>query len=146
MPVSLLDVNVLVALLSADSLFHDAAQKWFLANAYNGWATCPMTQAGFVRIICNPAVSRNRIHPSQAIEVLEANLGHPSHKFWPDDLSAAKATAPFQRHLAGHQQITDAYLLGLALKHRGQLVTFDKAVQALATAAEMDHLVFTIRK
>lgn len=146
MPVSLPDVNVLVALLSEDSVFHGAAQQWFLESARMGWATCPLTQAGFVRIISNPAAYRGTIRPPQALEVLEESLRHPTHKFWHDDLSVAETLAPFQRHLSGHQQITDAYLLGLALRHNGRLVTFDKAVVALASAAGLVHLVTTIEK
>jgi len=146
MAISLLDVNVLIGLLSEDSEFHTASQRWFLQNARKGWATCPITQAAFVRIISNPAASRNGIRPAQAIEVLEESLHFPVHEFWKDDLSIAEATAPFRDFLTGHQQITDAYLLGLCLRRKGRLVTFDRGVAALASAAQAEHLVALITK
>lgn len=146
MAVSLLDVNVLVGLLSEDSEFHTVSQRWFVQNARKGWATCPFTQAAFVRIICNPAASRNVIRPPQAIEVLEASLQFPVHEFWKDDLSIADATVAFRGSLTGHQQITNAYLLGLCLRHKGRLVTFDSSVAALASASGLGHLVALITK
>jgi toxin-antitoxin system PIN domain toxin len=146
MAVTLLDVNVLVALLSQDSDSHDAAQRWFLHHARKGWATCPFTQAGFVRIISNPASSRHVIRPPQAIEVLEDSLKFPVHEFWKDDLSMAEATADFGEYLTGHQQTNDAYLLGLASRHKGRIVTFDRGIPALASAAGLSHLVISITK
>lgn len=144
MPVSLLDVNVLVSLSSEDALLHEAAWRWFDKNARAGWATCPLIETAFVRIVANPAASRVSIRPAQALELLRENLSRPSHQFWPDDLSAAEALGSLEEHLIGHQQITDAYLLGLAAKHKGRLVTFDKAIAALAEAAGLRHLVTTL--
>lgn len=141
MSASLLDVNLLVGLLDEDSLSHVVAQQWFLRNSRKGWATCPFTQAAFVRIVCNPAASRIPVRPAQAVEVLEENLKHPAHEFWPDDISFAEAVAPFRRSLTGHQQITDAYLLGLAHHRKGRLVTLDRGVAALASAAGLGSLV-----
>lgn len=141
MAATLLDANVLIGLLSEDSEFHTASQRWFLQNARKGWATCPFTQAAFVRIISNPAASRNVIRPGQAIDVLEESLLYPVHEFWKDDLSMADATAAFRDSLTGHQQTTDAYLLGLALRHKGRLATFDKGMAALASAADLGHVV-----
>ena len=146
MAISLLDVNVLVGLLSEDSEFHTSAQRWFLQNAKKGWATCPFTQAAFVRIISNPAASRNVIRPAQAIEVLETSLRFPVHEFWKDELSIAEATFTFRDFLTGHQQITDAYLLGLCQRRKGRLATFDRGIAALASASEMGHLVTLLAK
>jgi hypothetical protein len=144
MPASLLDVNVLVALLWAESDFHAAAEQWFRNNARKGWATCPITQAGFVRIVSNPSVFRHAVRPDEALDALEQNLRHPAHEFWQDDLTITEAAARFRQHLRGHQQVTDAYLLGLTLHHKGRLVTFDKAVLTLAAAAGLGHLVTTL--
>jgi uncharacterized protein len=141
MAVTLLDVNVLVALLSAESDSHPAAQRWFVHNARKGWATCPFTEAGFVRITSNPVTSRHLIRPSQAIGILEESFRYPVHEFWKDDLSIAEATAEFREHLTGHQQTTDAYLLGLAVRHKGKLVTFDKGMAALVSVAGLGHVV-----
>lgn len=146
MAVTLLDVNVLVGLLSEDSEFYSASQRWFFQNARKGWATCPFTEAGFVRIISNPASSRHVIRPSQAIEILEDSLKFPVHEFWKDDLSLAEATADFREYLTGHQQTNDAYMLGLAAKHKGRMVTFDRGVTALASMAGLSHLVIPIAK
>lgn len=146
MAVALLDVNVLVGLLSEDSEFHSASERWFLQNARKGWATCPVTEAGFVRIISNPASSRHVIRPAQAIDVLEDSFRFPVHEFWKDDLSMAEATADFREHVTGHQQTTDAYLLGLALRRKGRMVTFDKGIRALASVAGLSHLVVHITK
>ena len=143
---TLLDVNVLVALLSADSDSHPAARRWFVQNARKGWATCPFTEAGFVRVISNPASSKHTIRPAQAIEVLEDSFQVPAHEFWKDDLSMAEATASFRQFLTGHQQTTDAYLLGMALRRKGRIVTFDRGIPALASAAGLNHLVIAITK
>jgi hypothetical protein len=146
MAVTLLDINVLVGLLSEDSEFHAASQRWFFQNARKGWATCPFTEAGFVRIISNPASSKHVIRPAQAIEILEDSQKFPVHEFWKDDLSLAEATTVFREYLTGHQQTNDAYLLGLAAKHKGRMVTFDKGIAALASVAGLSHLVLSITK
>lgn len=145
MPVTLLDANVLVGILSEDSEFHAAAQHWFLRHARHGWATCPFTQAACVRIISNPAASRHTIRPAQAIAVLEELVRFPGHEFWKDDLGVAEAMADFRDCLTGHQQITDAYLLGLAQGHKGRLATFDRGIAALASANQ-EHLVTLLAK
>ncbi len=130
---ALLDVNVLVALSWPEHTSHEAAQRWFARNAHQGWATCPITQSGFVRVVSNPAFSRNAITPQQALALLERNLAHPDHRFWPDDLSLLDALRQ-QQGIVGHRQVTDAYLLALASHHRGTLATFDRAVRELAKA------------
>jgi uncharacterized protein len=145
MAVCLLDVNVLVALLTADHTSHSAARHWFAENAKKGWATCPVTQAGFVRISSNPSAREHAVAPSEAIELLRDNLMHPTHEFWRDDLSLAEAAAPFLPHLRGHQQVTDVYLLGLALRHKGRLATFDRGPCVLAAAAGFHDLAIRIR-
>jgi toxin-antitoxin system PIN domain toxin len=129
----LLDVNVLVALMWPAHESHVVAQAWFTRNREHKWATCPLTEAGFVRIVSNPAFSPQAVSPSQALEVFTASIAHPRHVFWPDDLSVAEALRPFRSKLTGHHQITDAYLLGLALTKKSVLVTFDRAILTLAT-------------
>jgi uncharacterized protein len=131
----LLDVNALIALLWADHSDHNAAQQWFRENEKKKWATCPFTQAAFVRIVSNPAFSPEAVTPAEAIALLEENLRHPSHEFWPDDLSFAEAAAYLKPDLSGHKQITDAYLLGLAIHHQAKLATFDRALASLLPAS-----------
>jgi uncharacterized protein len=121
----LLDVNVLIALLWPPHEAHARAQHWFARNAHQGWATCAMTQAGFVRIVSNPAFSRRAVSPRDALEVLSGSLQHPAHRFWTEDLEVTEALAHFGRRLLGHQQVTDAYLLGLAIHKKGRLATLD---------------------
>jgi len=127
----LLDVNVLIALMWPAHESHAQVQDWFSRKSRQGWATCPLTQAAFVRIIANPAFSRDAVTPLEAVKLLGANLNHPSHRFWADEISFVQATQPFARRLAGHQQVTDAYLLGLVMHKRGALATMDRALLAL---------------
>jgi uncharacterized protein len=127
----LLDVNVLVALMWPDHDFHEVVQAWFGQNARKGWATCPITQAGFVRIVSNPSFSIRAVTPPDALRTLDLTLQHPAHHFWPDDLLLSDALAIVGKRLLGHQQITDAYLLGLAIHKKGRLATLDRSVVEL---------------
>jgi len=127
----LLDVNVLIAVAWPTHSAHDRVQEWLARHAREGWATCPLTQAGFVRILSNPAFSPNALTPAHALALLKANLGHPAHTFWPDELSFLQALEQFHPRLAGHQQVTDAYLLGLAIYKKGKLATMDQGVSEL---------------
>jgi hypothetical protein len=127
----LLDVNVLIALFWPDHEAHDRAQQWFLRKARGGWATCPLTQAGFVRILSNPFFSPHAVTPQEATRVLGTNLQHPGHRFWKDEIAFAEAVKPFQARLKAHQQVPDAYLLGLAMRQKGKLATFDKGIGSL---------------
>lgn len=127
----LLDTNVLIALLWPSHAQHDRAMKWFARHRGKGWATCPLTEAGFVRIVSNPAFSRDAVAPREAIGVLAANKAAKDYTFWPDDLSFVDAVAFAGARLVGHQQATDAYLLGLALRRGGILATLDERITAL---------------
>jgi toxin-antitoxin system PIN domain toxin len=138
---NLLDINILVALLWTNHEQHDPARRWFQTHHVAGWATCPLTQAGFVRISSNPRVFPDAPSPGRAVELLAANLKHPTHRFWKDELSVADAVSPFGSRFTGHQQTADAYLFGLALRRRGRLVTFDAGVAALADQQQAKSLV-----
>jgi toxin-antitoxin system PIN domain toxin len=127
----LLDVNVLVALFWYDHTDNDAAWEWFRVNEKNGWATCPFTQAAFVRIVSNPSFSRESVSPVEAITLLEEAVDRSSHEFWPDHLSLAEAAAYLRPDISGHKQITDAYLLGLAIHRRTKFATFDRRLASL---------------
>ena len=127
----LLDSNLLIALLWPSHERHDVAVKWFTRHRVRGWATCPITQAGFVRIVSNPAFSRDAVQPREAVAVLSANTAAKDHAFWPDDLPVAEAVAFSGVRLMGHQQVTDAYLLGLAIRCGGMLATLDQRIVAL---------------
>jgi uncharacterized protein len=130
---ALLDVNVLIALLWPAHEHYDAAHGWFAARGPRSkWATCPLTQMAFVRIVSNPAFSPDALAPADALGVLERNLAHPGHEFWPDAIGLVEAVGPVVSRLQGYRQIADAYLLGLTLGRRGTLASFDRGVRALA--------------
>lgn len=127
----LLDVNVLVPMAWPTHQAHGKVQQWISSRAEAGWATCPLTQMAFVRILSNPAFSPFALTPDQALELLQTNLEHPGHRFWRDELALRDALKPFGRRLTGHKQITDAYLLGLAIHHDGKFATLDQSIVTL---------------
>lgn len=134
----LLDVNVLLAMSWPVHVAHEKVQQWFGKHARSAWATCPFTQAAFVRIISNPAFSPHALTTADAFQLLGSNLKHPGHKFWPDNLGVLEATRSFQSQIAGHQQVADAYLLGLTLHRKGRLATLDNGMLALSKGSEPD--------
>jgi toxin-antitoxin system PIN domain toxin len=134
----LLDVNVLVALLWPAHEGHQRAQSWFAQNAGAGWATCPFTQAAFVRIVSNPAFSRDAVTPKEAVNLLAANVRHKSHQFWADEIDFVAAVWPIVGRLGGHQQVADAYLLGLARHKKGKLGTMDRTAAELLPDKSME--------
>jgi len=140
---ALLDVNVLIALLWPAHESHARAQRWFTQNAQQGWATCALTQLGFVRVTSNPGFSGRAVSPRDALEVLRGTMSHPGHRFWTEDLGVTEALPQFGRRLMGHQQITDAYLVALAIHKKGRLVTFDTSIGSLLqdSATAKAHLV-----
>jgi toxin-antitoxin system PIN domain toxin len=127
----LLDTNLLIALLWPSHEHHGKAVHWFARRRARGWATCPLTEAGFVRIVSNPAFSRDAVSPREAVGVLAANTAAKDHQFWPDELPFAEAADYAGVRLIGHQQVTDAYLVGLALGKSGVLATLDHGIRAL---------------
>lgn len=126
---ALLDVNVLLALAWASHPQFAAAEKWFLAERPR-WASCPLTELGFLRLSSNRNVIPNAGTPQLALRALEMLRQQARHEFWPDDFSPADE--PLLGRLQGHNQVTDAYLLGLARKNRGVLVSFDVGLKAMA--------------
>lgn len=127
----LLDTNLLIALLWPAHQHHESALEWFGGHRGRGWATCPLTEASFVRIVSNPAFSRDAVQPREAVQVLAANTSAKDHHFWPDDAPFAEAVSFAGPRLVGHQQTTDAYLLGLAVRRGGVLATLDRGVASL---------------
>lgn len=132
MKTTLLDVNVLIGLLWPAHEHHQAAHRWFAARGRARWATCPLTQMAFVRIVSNPAFSTDALAAGEALSLLERNLAHPAHQFWSDDLGLAEALGPAASRLQGHRQLTDGYLLGLAVRREGALASFDAGLRELA--------------
>ena len=132
MKTALLDLNILTALLWPAHEHHDVAHRWFGARANARWATCSLTQLGFVRIVSNPAFSRDALSPAEAVALLAENLTHPGHQFWTESLEVPAAIKGMGAGLQGYRQLTDAYLLALANSRKGVLATFDRGVRTLA--------------
>ncbi len=128
---ALLDLNLLAALVWPSHEHHAVAHDWFDRRRVDGWATCPLTQLGLVRLVSNPAFSRDALSVSDALTLLLKNVEHPDHLFWSADRDAASLT-PMAPSLRGHQQVTDAYLLALAHHHGGLVATFDRGLGDLA--------------
>jgi toxin-antitoxin system PIN domain toxin len=132
---ALLDLNLLTALLWPAHEHHGAAHRWFSARANARWATCALTQLGFVRITSNPAFSRDALLPTEAAALLAENLSHPGHEFWTERLQVPAAIKGMEARLQGYRQLTDAYLLALANRRKGVLATFDRGLRTLASDA-----------
>ena len=124
---ALLDGNVLIALLDADHLHHRAAIGWLERNVSAGWASCPITQSGCIRIMSQPRYPSPRPAGLVAERLAEA-ASQPFHAFWPDDLSLVAPGRFVWSRILGSRQVTDAYLLALAASKGGRFVTFDRAV------------------
>jgi toxin-antitoxin system PIN domain toxin len=138
---ALLDVNVLIALHDRQHGHHHTVSHWFQLHAEQGWASCPLTQNGCVRIL-SQANYTNPVPLRDAITMLHRSCSTRYHTFWPDDVSLLDPGQFHHAHLHGHRQLTDAYLLALAVKHAGRLVTLDGHL-ALSTVygAQKKHLV-----
>ena len=126
--VALLDVNVLVALFDPDHIHHDLAHDWFVDHRAQGWATCPLTENGFVRVLASPTYGSVVARPAELVDRLRRFCGSGQHQFWPDAVSLTDETLFNPAFMAGHRQVTDIYLLGLAKKKGGCLATFDRTV------------------
>jgi len=126
---ALLDVNVIIALLDPDHTFHERAHLWWAANAKRGWASCPLTENGAVRIMSNPNYSKKaRFTPADLIGHLRKFARQSEHEFWPDDISLRNEVYFVSDRIHSSRQLTDLYLLALATKHHGRLVSFDQRV------------------
>jgi toxin-antitoxin system PIN domain toxin len=137
----LLDVNVLIALLRQDHVSHRIVKQWFQRTGARDFVTCPLTEASFVRIVSNPKFSHPSLDISEAMEMLRIVTKLPGHCFWAMDAGFLDAVGPFTERLFGHQQVTDAHLLGMAVKKKGKLVTLDRAIKALAGAEFSNHVL-----
>jgi toxin-antitoxin system PIN domain toxin len=126
--VHLLDVNAMVALAWDSHVHHHVMRRWFRANAARGWATCPITESGFVRVSSNPKALPHAIAVDVAREVLLGLRQAAGHRFVADDVSLVDDDVP---GIAGHRQVTDVHLLVLARRAGGRLLTFDAGLAKL---------------
>ena len=128
---ALLDVNVLVALLDGAHIHHATALKWLENNIADGWASCPLTENGCVRVLSRPQYP-GTLGVAGAVTRLRAATSTPHHRFLADNISLLDDSVLNHRHLTGPQQLTDAYLLALAVKNACRLVTLDRSIPVAA--------------
>ena len=122
----LLDVNVLIALIDPTHVGHDAAHRWFGAAGSTSWATCPLTENGVIRIVGHPRYPNSAGSPAAVAPLIARLRALPGHVFWKDDLSLIECAVVDPTRIATPAQVTDTYLLALAVANKGQLATFDR--------------------
>lgn len=128
----LLDLNALIALADPDSVWHGAIHRWYDTGGKDNWGVCPLTEAGFIRVTTNPKYRGADRTVEQAAAILAELSRTAGYCYWDIRDSWANLTAPFAGRITGHQQVTDAYLLGMVIKENGVLVTFDTKIAYLA--------------
>jgi toxin-antitoxin system PIN domain toxin len=137
---ALLDVNVLIALFDGGHAMHRSATDWLARESDKGWASCPLTQNGVVRIMSQPGYPTPR-PAAQVAERLALACSATEHVFWPADVSLLDVGLIDWQRLLGHRQVTDAYLLALAVRQQGRLVTFDQRISVnVVPGAKSEHL------
>ncbi len=129
---ALLDVNFLVAVFDPAHLHHEQAHQWWLANRSLGWATCPITENGFARVVSNPSYPGTKVSCRDALALLREFQQTSDWEFWADSVSLCEPECIRPNLLAGHHQLTDFYLLALAVERGGRLVTFDRRIPLAA--------------
>ncbi len=134
MAIHLLDVNVLLALFDPYHSQHIDAHSWFEQHVEGGWATCPLTENGFVRISSSPTYPTQPGNAAEVTTRLERFCGDPNHVFWPADVRIGELLNPHS--LVLHKHVTDLYLVGLARHHGGKLATFDRRIPANLIAGQ----------
>lgn len=140
---ALLDINVIIALLDSAHVMHRAACGWMEQAVDHGWATCPMTENGVMRIMSQPAYPNGR-PAQQVVQRLAEVCGHPSHQFWPETISLLHPGRIHWQQILGSRQITDAYLLALAVAQGGRFVSFDQRIGIeVVPKATAEHLAIS---
>ena len=139
----LIDVNVLIALIDVAHVNHDAAHHWFETHGRHAWATCPTTENAVIRIIGHPKYPGAPGPPSVVAGIVAQIRDLPGHVFWPDDISLVGSPHVDTEHLLTPGQVTDTYLLALAVAHHGRLATFDRrlATQGVRHGKAALHLI-----
>lgn len=140
----LLDVNALIALLDPAHFYGAAMEQWFWEHHEEGWATCPIVENGCVRILATATYAGGSVPPSKTIATLQRLKAEyaQSHQFW-DGISITDDTLIYPERLAGPNQITDAYLIALALHHGGRLLTFDRRLPWQAVRGATAEAIYT---
>lgn len=123
----LLDINLLIALTDPMHIHHAAAHRWFAKAGRRAWATCPITENGFVRIASHPNYPNRPGDVPAVLSIMRRLCEAPGHHFWADDFSISQIVE--RDAIITHAQITDVYLLGLAVRKRGKLATLDQRIR-----------------
>jgi uncharacterized protein len=131
----LVDVNVLLALVDQTSPSHETAHDWLKERKSIGWGTCPTTENGFIRIVCNPKYPSGPVSPKQAIQILAGLKAIDGHRFVPDDYSLLESAGLVEK-LTGHNQITDLYIVELARRNDMTFATFDSRMKYLPASCQ----------
>ena len=138
---ALFDVSMLLALFDPAHVFNATARQWWVENQDHGWASCPLTENGFLRVVSQRGYS-SPLPLADALSRLRTWAVPARHAFWPDDVSLMDTTVFDHGHVLGPGQNTDIYLLALAVRHSGRLVTFDRSISVKAVrGAGPQHLV-----
>ncbi len=139
----LLDVNVLIALIDPAHVQHDAAHVWFAKQGKISWASCPLTENGVMRIVGHARYPNSPGTPAAVAQLMTGLCALPGHVFWPDDISLLDTKKLDATRLLSSAQVTDSYLLALAIAHIGKLATFDRrlVVDAVRGGAKGLHLI-----
>ena len=138
---ALLDVNVLIAIHDPDHVHHRQASEWLSRNIRAGWASCSLTQNGCLRIMAQPGYINPQPLPL-LVQMLQRSTQASAHEFWDEPLSMLDGDRFEHAHIHSARQLTDLYLLGLAVRHGGRFVTFDQRIALSAVrGATRKHLV-----
>lgn len=126
MTVHLLDINVLLALSDPTHAHHHPSHRWFASVGRFAWATCPLTENGFVRVASHPSYGNRPGDAAAVLAILRQFCAMEGHQFW----SAERSIRDLIRTGAvfTHTQITDIYLLGLAVSNGGKFATLDRRI------------------
>jgi hypothetical protein len=138
----LLDVNLLLALTDPMHIHHEVAHLWFVEKGQQAWATCPLTENGFVRIASHPNYPNRPGEAPVVLDILRQLCETPGHHFWTDNISLLQILAAGA--IITHGQITDVYLLGLAVHRKGKLATLDQRIPSQAVRQGRDALELII--
>lgn len=134
----LLDVNLLLALSDPMHAHHEAAHRWFAANGQQSWSTCPITENGFIRIASHPRYPNSPGSSSVAVAILRQFCANPGHCFWSEGITLRDSLTP--QAVITHNQVTDVYLLAVAVHHGGKLATLDQSIPASSIRGGMNAL------
>lgn len=142
---SLLDINVVIALLDPEHSLHSKAHAFWEDPGSRVWASCPLVENGIVRILTGSTYPGAAAFSNESVfELIRILIGNSDHEFWPDDISLLDRERFDVDRILGSKQLTDIYLLGLATSKGGRLVTFDRKITPAAILGGSEENLFVI--